>query len=105
MLVIEPVSINLFIFSFFLTNSIFQMNPMDALKYSGYMGSLYSSTASTEHSLNSPGAAAIKSMYSSPELQTSISSSGKYSHLTFSTFFNSRAYFMPLTNRHTDSSI
>ena len=54
------------------------MNPMDALKYSGYMGSLYSSTASTEHSLNSPGAAAIKSMYSSPELQTSISSSGKY---------------------------
>ena len=51
---------------------------MDALKYSGYMGSLYSSTASTENSLNSPGAAAIKSMYSSPELQTSISSSGKY---------------------------
>merc|ERR1719251_723856 len=37
-----------------------QMNPMDALKYSGYMGSLYSSTASSEHSLNSPGAAAIK---------------------------------------------
>ena len=51
---------------------------MDALKYSGYMGSLYSSTASTENSLNSPGAAAIKSMYSSPELQTSISSSGEY---------------------------
>ena len=80
------------------------MNPMDALKYSGYMGSLYSSTASTEHSLNSPGAAAIKSMYSSPELQTSISSSGKY-HLKFSTFFNSREYPMTLTNRHTDSSI
>merc|ERR1719225_300083 len=53
-----------------------QMNPMDALKYSGYMGSLYSSPPSSDPSLNSPGAAAIKSMYSSPESQTSLSSSG-----------------------------
>ena len=82
MLVIEKqLSINLsfifFFYIYFLTNLIFQMNPMDALKYSGYMGSLYSSTASSEHSLSSPGAAAIKSMYSSPELQTSLSSSGE----------------------------
>ena len=81
MLVIEKqLSINLsFIFFIFSHKLIlFQMNPMDALKYSGYMGSLYSSTASSEHSLSSPGAAAIKSMYSSPELQTSLSSSGEY---------------------------
>ena len=82
MLVIEKqLSINLsFIFFIFSHTNLllFQMNPMDALKYSGYMGSLYSSTASSEHSLSSPGAAAIKSMYSSPELQTSLSSSGEY---------------------------
>ena len=49
---------------------LLQMNSvaMDALKYSGYMGSLYSSASSDQ--------AAIKSMYSSPESQTSLSSSG-----------------------------
>ena len=58
---------------------------MDALKYSGYMGSLYGSNstgansgAAGSNSSDPSSAAAIKSMYSSQESShpTSLSSSG-----------------------------
>ena len=54
------------------------MNSLDALKYSGYMGqglsSLYSSASSTP---TDPQAAALKSMYSSPDSHgTSLTNSG-----------------------------